>query len=376
MIYLDNAATAFPKSPRAIAEATACMHSWCGNPGRGAHQLSRLASEKIYACRELLSDFLGLHAPERIVFTASTTLALNMALKGMLKSGDHVLCSELDHNAVLRPLHALGEERDISFDTFPVVGHSAAEIVQEIATRVQKNTAAVVCLHASNICSLSLPLGEIGAFCHANGLRFIVDAAQSLGHLPLDMRAMQIDALAAPAHKGLLAIQGCGILALGENCSLSTLVEGGSGVNSLSRTMPEELPERLEAGTLPVAAIAGLLGGVSHVIDLGLSEIENRTKRLFFAARDRIESLVGFEIYQSDAAGAVLLFNKVGIPSTEVARALDKAGICVRAGLHCAPLAHQALGTPAGGAVRLGFGCFNTLSEIDTLWRVLREEFY
>ena len=375
MIYLDNAATSFPKSPRAIDEATACMRSWCGNPGRGAHHLSRLASEKIYACRELLSDFLRLHAPERIVFTASTTLALNMALKGMLKKGDHVLCSELEHNAVLRPLHALTEEKDVSFDTFPVIGRTAAKIVQEIATRVQKNTAAVVCLHASNICSLSLPLREIGAFCHAKGLLFIVDAAQSAGHLPLDMRAMQIDALAAPAHKGLLGIQGCGILALGERAKLSTLFEGGSGVNSLSRTMPEELPERLEAGTLPVTAIAGLFGGLSHVMEIGLPEIENRVKGLFFAARDRIESLPGFEIYQPETAGAVLLFNKVGIPSTEVARALDKAGICVRAGLHCAPLAHKALGTPAGGAVRLGFGAFNTVKEIDALWRVLQQEF-
>ena len=375
MIYLDNAATSFPKSPRAIAEATACMRSWCGNPGRGAHHLSRLASEKIYACRELLSDFLGLYAPERIVFTASTTLSLNMALKGMLKRGDHVLYSELEHNAVLRPLHALREEKDISFDTFPVIGLKTAEIVQEIATRVQKNTTAVVCLHASNICSLSLPLGEIGAFCHANRLLFIVDAAQSAGHLPIDMRAMQIDALAAPAHKGLLGIQGCGILALGERAKLSTLFEGGSGVNSLSRTMPEELPERLEAGTLPVAAIAGLFGGLSHVIEIGLPVIGKHAKELFFAARERLEALEGFEIYQPDSCGAVLLFNKAGSPSTEVARALDKAGICVRAGLHCAPQAHQALVTPAGGAVRLGFGAFNTVEEIDALWRVLREEF-
>ena len=375
MIYFDNAATSFPKSPRAIAEATACMRSWCGNPGRGAHFLSRIASEKVYACRELLSDFLGLHAPERIVFTQNTTYALNMALKGALKRGDHVLCSELEHNAVLRPLHALQQERGISFDTFPVLGRTAEQILQEITTRITKNTAAVVCLHASNICSVSLPLARIGALCRARGLLFMVDAAQSAGHLPIDMHTMQIDALAAPAHKGLLGIQGCGVLALGERISLSTLIEGGSGVNSLLRTMPEEFHERFEAGTLPVIAIAGLFGGVSHVMELGIAEIENRAIRLFFAARERIEALKGFEIYQPNTAGAVLLFNKTGVPSTEVARMLDRSGICTRAGLHCAPLAHQALKTPTGGAVRLGFGAFNTTAEVDMLWRVLQHEF-
>ncbi|MBR2010822.1 MAG: aminotransferase class V-fold PLP-dependent enzyme [Clostridia bacterium] len=375
MIYFDNAATSFPKSPRAIAEATACMRTWCGNPGRGAHFLSRIASEKVYACRELLSDFLGLNAPERVVFTQNTTYALNMALKGALKHGAHVLCSELEHNAILRPLHALQQERDISFDTFPVVGRTHEQILQEITARIKENTAAVVCLHASNICSLSLPLAKIGTLCRSRGLLFMVDAAQSAGHLPIDMRAMQIDALAVPAHKGLLGIQGCGVLALGECISLSTLIEGGSGVNSLLRTMPEEFPERFEAGTLPVIAIAGLCGGISHVMELGLPEIEERANRLFFAARERIASLDGFEIYQPDTPGAVLLFNKIGIPSTEVARVLDKSGICTRAGLHCAPLAHQALGTPPGGAVRLGFGAFNTSAEVDVLWRVLRHEF-
>ncbi len=373
MIYFDNAATAFPKSPRAIAEADACMRTWCGNPGRGAHRLSLRAAEKIYACRELISDFLGLGAPERIAFTENTTYALNMALKGLLKPGDHVLCSELEHNAVLRPLYALQQEKDITFDTFPVIGLTNAKILQEIETRVRKNTTAVVSLHASNICSISLPLVELGAFCHAHGLHFIVDAAQSAGHLPIDMCTMQIDALAAPAHKGLLSLQGCGILALGENVSPMTIIEGGSGVNSLSPTMPEEFPERFEAGTLPTPAIAGLMGGILHVMELGLDEIEKRARTLFFAARDRIDSVCSLEIYQRDTAGAVLLFNKSGVPATETARALDKAGICVRAGLHCAPLAHKALGTPPGGAVRLGFGAFNTLSEVDALWRVLKE---
>ena len=374
MIYFDNAATSFPKPHRTLKEVSECISTWCGTPGRGAHSLSRRAAEKIYACREQVGKLLGLNAPERVVFLQNTTMALNVALKGLLRHGDHVLCSELEHNAVLRPLYALQKERGVSFDAFPVIRHTNEEILQGIATRIKKNTTAIVCLHASNICSVSLPLGEIGTLCRARGLYFIVDAAQSAGHLPIDMEKMHIDALAAPAHKGLLGIPGCGILALGEGIQLSTLIEGGSGVDSLSPTMPSELPERLEAGTLPVCAIAGLLGGISHVRSIGMSEIENRARSLFFAARDRIESLGGYEIYQKDKPGAVLLFNKIGVCPTDTARILDQRGICVRAGLHCAPMAHKALGTPEGGAVRLGFGALNTKDEIDTLWRVLRQE--
>ena len=373
MIYFDNAATAYPKSPRAIEEATACMHLWCGNPGRGAHSLSLAAAQRVFACRELLAQFLGLGSPERIIFTVNTTYALNMALKGILKSGDHVLCSELEHNAVFRPLYALKKERGITLDVFPVVGLTDGEILDGILARTKRNTAAIACLHASNICSLTLPLAAIGGFCRARGLYFIVDAAQSAGHLPIDMCAMHIDALAAPAHKGLLGLQGCGILALGERAKPATIIEGGSGVNSLLPDMPEEYPERFEAGTLPTPAIAGLFGGVSHVMEQGLAEIESHAKTLFFEARERIRSLDGFEIYQEEAPGAVFLFNKCGTPSTALARWLDKNGICTRAGLHCAPLAHKALGTPEGGAVRLGFGIFNTKGELDTLWRVLKE---
>ncbi len=374
MIYFDNAATSFPKPPQATATVLECITAWCGNPGRGAHDLSRRAAEKIYEVREQLSSFLGVGAPERVVFLQSTTMALNASLKGLLKSGDHILCSELEHNAVLRPLYAL-KKKGVTFDTFPVLGRTNNEIVQEIAARIKKNTTAIVCLHASNVCSLSLPLPEIGAFCKSRGLRFIVDAAQSAGHFPLDLRAMHIDALAVPGHKGLYGIPGCGILALGEGVTLAPLIEGGSGVDSGSHTMPEALPEHLEAGTLPVPAIASLNGGLRFIGDIGIPEVQKRARGLFLAAKDRLESLDGYEIYEKDTPGAVLLFNRRGIPSTTLARLLDKAGICVRAGLHCAPLAHKALATPEGGAVRLSFGLFNTREELDSLWHALKHAF-
>ncbi|MBQ9802879.1 MAG: aminotransferase class V-fold PLP-dependent enzyme [Clostridia bacterium] len=373
MIYFDNAATSFPKAPQATREALLCMLTNGGNPGRGAHKLSLRAAEKIFACREDLSDFLGVGAPERIIFTQNTTYALNMAIKGLVKTGDHVLCSELEHNAVMRPLYALQKEKGITLDTFPVIGLGDEQIMENIAARVGQSTTLLVCLHASNICSVSLPIAKIGAFCRAHGIRFAVDAAQSAGHLPIDMCAMQIDALALPGHKGLLGPAGCGVLALGEDLSLGTFIEGGSGVDSRSNEMPAAFPERFEAGTLPTPAIAGLAGGLSFVTSFGLSTIEKHEKELFLAARERIESLAGFEVYQRETPGGVLLFNHTAIPSTELARQLDKAGICVRAGLHCAPRAHDALGTPAGGAARLGFGIFNTHRELDALWRTLKD---
>ncbi len=373
MIYLDNAATTFPKPHRVYKEVEQCLKHDCGNPGRGAHTLALAAAERIYACRESLADFLGLNAPERIVFTHNTTHALNLALKGFLQQGDHVLISELEHNAVRRPLCRLREERGVSFDTFPVIGKSTQELLDGIARRIRPNTVAVVCVHASNICSVSLPLGEIGLLCRARGLSFVVDAAQSAGHLPINMREMKIDALAAPAHKALYGIQGAGILALGEGFDPLPLLEGGSGVDSLSDKMPQEAPERYEAGTPSTPAIAGLLAGVKAVREYGLEHIMKHDAMLFCAARERLEALPRYRVFLGEYPGAVLLFSHERLPATEIASRLCAKGICVRAGYHCAPLAHEALGTPQGGAVRLSFGIFNTLRDTDALWRALKE---
>ena len=373
IIYFDNAATSFPKPSSAIREALRAMKKQGGNAGRGAHRLSLAASERIYTCREQVSHLFGVGSPTRIIFTGGTTLSLNMAIKGLVPRGAHVLLSELEHNATRRPVHALSLESGVTYDTFPVLSKEKDALIRGIRERLLPHTAAIICTHASNICSVTLPLAEIGALCKEKGLLFIVDAAQSAGHLPIDMQKMGIHALAVPAHKGLLGIQGCGILALAEGILPQTIIEGGSGVQSLSPTMPEEPPERYEAGTLPLPAICALSGGISFLEDYGVENIEMHLQELFFAARERLESIDGIEIYQKEHAGAVLLFNKSGTSSVGLAATLDKAGIAVRAGLHCAPLAHRALETPTGGAVRISFGLFNTVRELDRLWRVLRE---
>ncbi len=373
MIYLDNAATSFPKPRRVLEAVLECLARYCGNPGRGAHPLSLVCAEKIYDCRVALAALLGVGAPERVLFTSNTTHALNLALKGLFGAGDHVLISELEHNAVRRPLCRLRRESGVRFESFPVVGRTPAQILQEIARRVRPQTRGVICTHASNICSITLPLAEIGALCHASGLLFVVDAAQSAGHLPIDMTKMHVSALAAPAHKGLYGIQGAGILALGEGVAPVPIFEGGSGSDSLAEEMPALPPERYEAGTLATPAIVGLLEGVRFVQERGLDSIAAHEKALFCAARERLESIPALELYAREQEGAVLLFNHVRLSPQEIAQHLAREGICVRAGLHCAPLAHEALGTAARGAVRLGFGAFNTVAELDALWHVLRE---
>lgn len=371
MIYLDNAATSFPKPPRVIEEVRRCLAEYCGNPGRGSHPLGLAAAERVYACREAIANFLGVGAPERVIFTQNTTYALNMAICGALPDGGHVLISELEHNAVRRPICALAAQGRLRYDVFPVLHRGEAEIIQEMERKLRPDTCAVVCTHASNICSVVLPVTAIGAFCRRRNLLFILDAAQSAGLLPIDMQAMGIDILAAPAHKSLYGIQGCGILALRREHSLRPLITGGSGVDSLAEEMPESPPERYEAGTLPTPAIVGLLEGLVFLRERDTECDLQFERELFHAAAQRLTAL-GFRIYAAEQAGAVLLFDHPHIPAATIGHTLAKDGICVRTGLHCAPMAHRALGTSPDGAVRISFGRFNTLAHVDALWRSLK----
>lgn len=372
MIYLDNAATTFPKPREVTEEVHRCITTYCGNPGRGSHTLSLRAAEKIYECREELSRFLGVNAPERIVFTLNTTYALNLAICGCLAAGDHVIISELEHNAVRRPLAHLQRSQGVTVEHFPVLGLDEVGVIGALEKRIRPNTRAVICTHASNICSAVLPIQAIGALCKKKRIFFIVDAAQSAGHYPIDMREMHISALAAPGHKSLYGIQGCGFLALGPDFSPRPLVFGGSGVDSLPPEMPAEPPERFEAGTLSTPSIVGLLMGVRYLLGHDLTELAEKKRALYRAARERLASLPHIKVYAPEYEGGVLLFNQIGVPSADLSRYLSGKGICVRGGLHCAPLAHRALQTPQGGAVRVSFSHFNTLSDVDALWRALQ----
>lgn len=377
MIYLDNAATSFPKPRPVCDEVNKCMRQYCGNPGRGAHALSMAAATAVFGCRESLARLLGVPSPENVIFTLNTTHSLNMAIKGLLRPGDHVIISDLEHNSVWRPVFRLAEQGGIEYDVFRSFAgderRSSVRICASIAKLLRPNTRMVVCLHSSNICSAQLPVDDIAAFCHRHGLLFVLDAAQSAGHLPLDMTASGVDVICAPGHKGLLGPPGCGILALRDGLTLETLTEGGNGINSLEGEMPENPPERYESGTLPLPAVAGLTQGIRTVEQIGLDNIRAHEAALYTALLDRLSGLPGVRVYAPEHVGSVLLFNVGDMPSDKVGRQLDRRGICVRSGFHCAPLAHRTLGTPKHGAVRVSFGIYNTLSDLDALWNALKD---
>ncbi len=373
-VYLDNAATSYPKPECVLAAQEYCMRSFCGNPGRGAHSISRHAAKTVYTCREKLADFFALPDPEGVIFTLNATMSLNLLIKGVLKEGDHVLISDMEHNAVLRPLEAMAE-RGVTYDifpTYPLQAERTAAILDGIQKRIKPNTRMLCCAHASNICSASLPLEEIGALCQKRGILFCVDGAQSAGHLPIDMQRMKIDALCIPGHKGLFSPPGVGVLLLSTGIECKTLLEGGSGYDSLSPTMPDEPPERYEAGTLPLPAIAGLSAGIDFVRSCGLCAIHAHETLLTERLKLRLHSLPGITVHAIRQKGGVLLFSADGIPSEELAASLDRLGFCTRAGLHCAPLAHKTLGTPPDGAVRVSPSIFNTLSDIDAFAKAVR----
>ncbi|MBQ9759988.1 MAG: aminotransferase class V-fold PLP-dependent enzyme [Clostridia bacterium] len=376
MIYLDNAATSFPKPRGVIEEQMRCMRQYCGNPGRGAHRLSLAAAEKIYACRELIADTFGASA-ERVCFTQNTTTALNIAIKGLLCEGDHVLISDMEHNAVYRPVARLASEGRITYDVFPTFplspDRSTARICTAIAHLIRPNTKMLICAHASNICSATLPIKEIGALCHKKGILFVVDAAQSAGHLPIDVTKMRIDALCVPGHKGLLGPQGCGFVVWGEDVSADTLIEGGSGFHSLDAQMPEEAPERFEAGTLPTPAIAGLCEGIREVREIGLEAVERHERELNERLFAMLSTLPDLCICAPLHRGSILSFVCDRIPSDRLAAELDRRGFCVRAGFHCSALGHRTLQTPDGGALRVSPGIYTKSTDIDAFFHAMRE---
>ena len=373
IIYFDSAATTFQKPSSVYIEADRCLRQYCGNSGRGSHILALRSAEKIYECRSILADMFATR-PENVIFTQNTTYALNMAILGILKEGDHVIISNLEHNSVLRPIHNAHISKGVEYTVFDAWCGGAAtaeKILSNIRHATRKNTRALVCTHASNICSTILPIKEIGEYCSRHGIIFIVDGAQSAGHEYINMELMNIDILCMPAHKGLFGPQGCGIMLLRSPDTMpSSLIFGGSGVNSLSPFMPDEPPEKYEAGTLPTPAIAGLCEGLRFLRDMGIENITRHEKFLWNRAYNYLSKNKRVKIYDRNHSGSVLLFNILGADCDKVGEYLSEKGICVRSGYHCAPLAHKTLNTAAdncSGAVRASFSIFNTASEVDSL---------
>lgn len=371
IIYLDNAATTYPKPASVTGAAYECMKKYCGNPSRGSNPLAMRCAEEVFDCRVRLSKLFGC-SPERVVFTHNTTYALNMAIKGVTRLGDHILISNMEHNATLRPVADLQRDGIIEYDTYSAYGVTDDELLSDIEGKLRANTRAICAIHMSNICSHTLPISKIGKLCRERGIIFICDGAQSAGHLDINMKRDCIDVLCLPAHKGLYGTQGLGMMLLGDGVSLDTLIEGGNGVNSLDYFMGDVSPERYEAGTLNTPAIVALRHGVDLICTRTQERIYEHERNLFLSARQMLSEIPSVKLYDS-SVGPTLLFNIGDHPSDEVGDYLSRHGVCVRTGFHCAPLAHRALGTGASGAVRASFGIFNTQSHIEQLASLCQE---
>ena len=367
MIYLDSAATAMQK-PESVPRAMLRAMRTAASTGRGDHGPAMEASGIVLDCRTELAELFHMPGPERVVFTMNATHALNLAMRSLVRPGARVLISGYEHNAVTRPLHALGAE--VLTASCPLFDREACLAAFEKRIGLAQ---AVVCTHVSNVFGFILPLREIAGLCRERGIPLIVDASQSAGCLPLDQRELGAAFLCMPGHKGLLGPQGTGVLLCGERGE--PLLYGGSGSNSLSQEMPEELPERLEAGTLNVTGVAGLLEGVRWLRRRGVSEVLSREQRLAALLASELERVPGLRLFRGgpESQTGVLSVLPGRRDPVSFASALAERGVCVRAGLHCAPLAHETAGTLGTGTVRFSVSPFNTEREIRTAALIVRE---
>jgi len=376
MIYLDNAATSFPKPPSVLRAMTEALREYGANPGRGGHKLALQAGRTVEKCREAAANLLGAR-PERVIFTRSCTESLNLAIMGVLHKGDEVICSHGEHNAVMRPL-----ERFVSRDEITVKllrpdeqGLLSPEVLRRAIT---SRTGLVIICHASNVSGVVQPVRELGAVCREKGVPLLVDAAQTAGMLEVTLDALNADMIALPGHKGLLGPHGTGILALREGILPEPLIRGGTGSASESVRQPDLLPDRYESGTVNLPGIAGLLAGIEFVAPRR-AEIHRYETALNNRLRQQLANLPGFQILGSDSVPRVGITAVVpdGGDSAALADALDATGVAVRGGLHCAPAMHSYLGTMRSGAVRFSPGPFNTEREIDDaaalMTRLLRQ---
>ena len=358
--YFDNAATTFPKPLGVTVEMERCMRYYAGNPGRGSHKMSLMASEKLFEARTLAAKLFHISQPEQVVFTMNTTHALNMAIIGLVREKSHIILSDLEHNSTLRVAEYLKRTKGVEYSIFSTDG----DVVEQLERLVRKDTSAVICVHGSNVTNVFLPLERIGAFAKKRGIYFIVDAAQSAGSHAINMEKCHISALCVPGHKGLLGPQGVGMAIFSPDVTAEPLIYGGSGSLSKSLDMPPYLPDRLESGTMPTPCIAGLCEGMKYILKTGEAEIFERESLIMDSIKRRFDH-DGRIVTYSRNRGPLWLFNVRGISSAETARILDGFGVCVRPGLHCAPLAHKTLGTPEGGAVRVSAGPFSEKTDAE-----------
>jgi len=371
MIYLDNAATSFPKPPSVKEAMLKFMEEVGANPGRSGHLLSIEAARILYEAREALSLCFHVKDPSRIIFTLNATESINLALKGLLRPGDHVITSSLEHNSVMRPLRDL-EKKGIELSVLPCSQEGFLD-PQEVEKNIQLHTKMIVLNHASNVTGTLLPIKEVGLISRTHGLLFLVDAAQTAGTFPIDMENDGIDLLAFTGHKSLYGPQGTGGLVIGERVEETEMIplkQGGTGSRSEFEEQPDFLPDRFESGTPNGVGIAGLLAGVQFVLKKKVETIRDHELGLLKKLIEGLKAIPQVKLYgpeKLDDRIATLSFNLLEVSPSEVALRLEKGfGILCRPGLHCAPSAHRTIGTFPEGTVRLSLSVFNTEEEIQT----------
>ena len=374
MIYLDNAATSYPKPRGMVAAMEECILKYCGNPGRSGHSMSMRTGEEVYHARRKIASLFGIKQPERLVFTKNTTEALNMGLKGVLQSGDHVITTTMEHNSVLRPLKAL-EKRGVSQSVIRADREGFIK-ASEIEKAIRKDTKLIAITAASNVTGTRMPIEEIGELARRRGILFLVDGAQGAGSMAIDVERMHIDMLAFPGHKGLLGPQGTGALYVSPEIRLRHILEGGTGTDSKSRFQPCEFPEGYEAGTINAPAIIGLGYSAEFVEKIGPEVIGKYEEELIGWLDERLDEMDFVKRYGPAACRktGISLINIKGVGAEEVTSVLSsKYGIAVRGGYHCAGLAHKTIGTWDEGAVRISVGPFNTRKDMEKLADAIRE---
>ncbi len=368
MIYLDSAATSFQKPVSvglAMGRALAAMSS----PGRGGYEAAMLASDTLLECRLALQRLFHVAEPENVVFTLNATHALNIAIRSLVPPEGRVALSGWEHNAVTRPLHALGAEERIArgrlFDD--------GAFLEDWEKALEAGADAAVCTQVSNVFGWALPIREAAELCRERGVPLIVDASQGAGVLPLDCEGLSLAYAAMPGHKGLLGPQGTGVLLCGGGQAPEPLLRGGTGSLSREQDMPDFLPDRLEAGTHNVPGVAGLLAGVRFVEEIGVDAIREHERALCRRAGEGLAAIPGMEVFRGPGQTGVLSFRHRDIPAETLGEGLSRRGVALRTGLHCAPLAHESAGTLETGTLRASFSVFNREEEVETFLGAVEE---
>ena len=376
MIYFDNGATTFPKPPAVINAVNNTLRSYGANPGRSGHKMSIKSSEIMYECRKNIARLFNNDKPENIVFTNNCTTALNFVIKGVLKKGDHCIISSLEHNAVFRPIEAMKKE-GVTYTIADVVVDDDEKTINNFRNAIRDNTKLIVCIHASNVFGVKLPIERIGALCKIYGIMFCVDAAQTAGVVPVSLNDSYIDFLCMAGHKSLYGPMGTGILAINTDKSIDCIIQGGTGTQSSSSEQPDSLPDKFESGTPNLPGIAGLNEGVKFVLNKGVKYIAKNEMVLAQKLYDNLSQIKGVTLYTNrpslEKYVPVISFNINKIDCEDTALMLDKRNIAVRAGLHCAPLAHKYFGTEEMGTVRAVVSYFTDLKQIDYFTKCILE---